>query len=158
MNTLDQRSDKVYRVVQWSAGRMGKKAIRAVVDHPNLQLVGLHVHSEDKQGKDAGVLAGIGPVNILGTRSIEDVLALKPDCVLYMQEGFDLDDLTRLLSAGINVVTTRNEFFYGAAMDPAIRSRIEDACQQGSTSIHATGSSPGFSTTTMPLTLANLMR
>lgn len=158
MSNGAQRPDKTYRVVQWAAGRMGKKAIRAIVDHPQLELVGLHVHSEDKEGKDAGVLAGISPVGILATRGIEHVVALKPDCVLYMQEGFDLDDLTRLLSCGINVVTTRSEFFYAAAMDPTVRDRIEQACQQGRTSIHATGSSPGFSTTTMPLTLVYPMR
>jgi len=101
---------------------MGKKAIRAVVDHPDLELVGLHVHSGDKEGKDAGVLAGASPVGILATRDIEDVVALGPHCVLYMQEGFDVDDLTRLLSSGINVVTTRSEFFYAAAMDPSITS------------------------------------
>ena len=153
-----RRSDKTYRVVQWSAGRMGKKAIRAVVGHPDLELVGLHVHSVDKEAQDAGVLGGIDPVGILATRRVEDVVALKPDCVLYMQEGFDLDDLTRLLSSGINVVTTRSEFFYAAAMDPTIRQRIEQACQRGGASIHATGSSPGFSTTTMPLALVYPMR
>jgi 2,4-diaminopentanoate dehydrogenase len=147
-----------YRVVQWSAGRMGKKSVRAVVDHPDLELVGLYVYSEDKEGVDAGVLVGIEPLGIAATRDIEDVVALAPDCVLYMQEGFDLDDLTRLLRSGINVITTRNEFFYGPAMEPTIRSRIEEACHQGGTSIHATGSSPGFSTTTMPLTLVNPMR
>ncbi len=150
--------DKTYRVVQWSAGRMGQKAIRAVVSHPSLELVGLHVHSEDKAGKDAGVLAGISPIGIRATRSIEDVIALKPDCVLYMQEGYDLDDLARLLGAGINVITTRSEFFYASAMDPAIRQRIEQACQEGCASIHATGSSPGFSTTSMPMTLVYPMR
>jgi 2,4-diaminopentanoate dehydrogenase len=153
-----ERSGRPYRVVQWAAGRMGKKAIRGVVDHPMLELVGLKVHGEDKEGKDAGVLAGIDPLGVLATRRIEDVLALEPDCVLYMQEGYDLDDLTRLLQAGINVITTRNEFFYGPAMDPEIRARIDEACQQGDASIHATGSSPGFSTTTMPLTLVYAMR
>jgi 2,4-diaminopentanoate dehydrogenase len=153
-----ERSNETYRVVQWAAGRMGKKAIRAVVDHPSLELVGLYVHSPDKEGKDAGVLAGIEPLGVLATRSIDDVVALEPDCVLYMQDGFDLDDLTRLLSSGINVVTTRNEFFYGPAMDPTTRERIEEACRQGGTSIHATGSSPGFSTTTMPMTLVDAMR
>lgn len=156
--TDGQHPVQTYRVVQWSAGRMGKKSIRGVVDHPNLDLVGLYVYSEDKDGVDAGVLAEIEPLGIAATRDIEDVVALAPDCVLYMQEGFDLDDLTRLLRSGINVVTTRNEFFYGAAMDPAIRSRVEEACHHGGTSIHATGSSPGFSTTTMPLTLVNPMR
>ena len=156
--TNGQDPAKTYRVVQWSAGRMGKKSLRGVVDHPDLELVGLYVYSEDKEGVDAGVLAGIEPLGIAATRDIEDVVALAPDCVLYMQEGFDVDDLTRLLGSGINVITTRSEFFYGAAMDPAIRSRIEEACHHGGTSIHATGSSPGFSTTTMPLTLLNPMR
>jgi hypothetical protein len=153
-----QHPDRTYRVVQWAAGRMGKKAIQGVVSHPLLELVGLHVHSEAKVGKDAGVLAGIDPVGILATHGIEDVLALKPDCVLYMQEGFDLDDLTLLLSSGINVITTRSEFFYAAAMDPAIRARVEEACKKGGSSIHATGSSPGYSTATMPLTLVYPMR
>ncbi len=152
------RSDTTYRVVQWAAGRMGKKAIRAVVDHPALELIGLYVYSDDKVGKDAGVLAGIGPIGVLATHTVEDVVALAPDCVLYMQEGYDLDDLTRLLSSGVNVVTTRNEFFYAAAMDPTVRSRVEDACQRGGASIHATGSSPGFSTTMMPMTLVYPMR
>ncbi|WP_319455832.1 MULTISPECIES: dihydrodipicolinate reductase [unclassified Mycobacterium] len=156
--TTGEHPTNTYRVVQWSAGRMGKKSIRGVVDHPDLELVGLYVYSEEKEGVDAGVLAGTEPLGIAATRDIEDVVALAPDCVLYMQEGFDLDDLTRLLGSGINVITTRNEFFYGAAMDPDIRSRIEEACQLGGTSIHATGSSPGYSTNTMPLTLVNPMR
>ena len=151
-------SHETYRVVQWAAGRMGKKAIRAIADHPYLELVGLHVHSEDKEGEDAGVLAGTRPLGVLATRGVEDVLALEPDCVLYMQEGFDVDDLTRLLSAGINVVTTRSEFFYAPAMDPTIRRRVEAACRSGGSSIHATGSSPGYSTNTMPLTLVSPMR
>jgi hypothetical protein len=40
------------------------------------------------------------------------------------QEGFDLDDLTRLLSSGINVVTTRSEFFYTIFDLPPIVSRF----------------------------------
>ena len=153
-----QHPDRTYRVVQWAAGRMGKKAIAGVISHPSLELVGLHVHSESKVGQDAGVLAGLKPIGITATHGIEDVLALTPDCVLYMQEGFDLDDLTLLLRSGINAITTRSEFFYAAAMDPDIRARVEEACQQGGSSLHATGSSPGYSTTTMPLTLVYPMQ
>ncbi len=153
-----QHSDETYRVVQWAAGRMGKKAIRDVVEHPRLELVGLYVYSDGKVGQDAGVLAGIDPVGVLATQDIDEIVALQPDCVLYMREGFDLDDLTRLLSSGINVITTRSEFFYASTMDPTIRARVEEACRQGGTSIHATGSSPGYSTTTMPLTLLYPMR
>ncbi len=149
---------RTYRVVQWATGRQGKKAIRGIVDHPDLELVGLYVHSPDKEGRDAGELAGIGTVGVLATRNIENILALKPDCVLYMREGFDVEEIARLLRSGINIVTTRSEFFYGSWMDPAIYEQIEQACQEGGSSIHATGSSPGFSTTTMPLTLVYPMQ
>jgi len=149
---------KNYRVAQWAAGRIGQSAMRAVVGHPDLTLVGLKVHSASKEGQDAGTLAGVGPIGIKATRSVDEIVALKPDCVLYMQEGFDADDLCRLLGAGINVVTTRNEFFYGPRMRPELRERINAACTAGGASIYATGSSPGFITAEVPMALMILSR
>ena len=85
------------------------------------------------------------------TRSVQDIIAAKPDCVLYMQEGYDPDDLCALLAAGINVITTRGEFFNPKKMDADLRERIEGACREGGASLHATGSSPGFITEAVPL-------
>ena len=48
------------RVVQWATGNVGTKSLRAVIEHPQLELVGLYVHSADKVGKDAGELCGEG--------------------------------------------------------------------------------------------------
>ena len=149
---------KLYRVVQWAAGRIGQSAMRATIRHPQLELVGLHVHAVSKEGRDAGALCGLDPIGVLATRSIEAVIALKPDCVLYMQEGYDVDDMCRLLQSGINIVTTRSEFFYAKSMDPQIRQRIENACQQGHSSLFATGSSPGFITEVLPLALTYMSR
>ena len=36
----------VYRVVQWATGAMGRTALRAVLDHPDLELVGLYVYNQ----------------------------------------------------------------------------------------------------------------
>ena len=47
-----------YRVIQWATGSMGKTCLRAVIDHPDLELVGLYVYSEKKAGVDAGDIAG----------------------------------------------------------------------------------------------------
>ncbi|HET8710268.1 MAG TPA: hypothetical protein VFM32_02745, partial [Spongiibacteraceae bacterium] len=152
MNNL-QTPDKVYRVVQWAAGTVGRGAMRAVIKHPKLKLVGVKVFSESKEGKDAGELAGVDPIGVKATRSIEDLIALKPDCVLYMQEGFDIEDMCRLLAAGINIVTTRSEFFNAGKMRPEHREKLEKACQQGAASLFATGSSPGFVTVVLPLAL-----
>ena len=147
-----------WRVAQWATGKVGSGALRAVIRHPQLELVGLHVHSEAKAGRDAGELCGLDPVGVAATRGRDAIIAARPDCVLYMQEGYDADDLCALLQAGINVITTRGEFFNPGKMDPALRARIEAACRRGGASLHATGSSPGFITEAVPLVLTSIAR
>ena len=146
-------AERIYRVVQWAAGTVGRSAMRAVIRHPHMELVGLHVFSESKAGRDAGELAGVERIGVKATRDIEQIIALKPDCVLYMQEGFDIDAMCRLLGAGINLITTRSEFFHARTMDPQLRTALEAACRTGNSSLFATGSSPGFSTVVLPLAM-----
>src|SRR5262249_37592585 len=141
-----------------ATGNIGSHALRAIIQHPQMSLAGLYVHSESKAGRDAGELFGMGPVGVKATRNIEDIIALKPDCLLYMQQGCNFDDPWRLLEPGINVVTTRDEVQNPACMDPAVRERVEAACRRGNSSIHATGSSPGFITEAVPLVLASIQR
>lgn len=147
-----------YRVVQWATGNIGTKSLRSVIEHPHLTLVGLVVHSADKEGRDAGELCGLGPTGVLGTRSLDEVVALGADCVLYMPQGCDVDALCRLLESGTNVVTTRGEFHHPPSLEPAVRSRVETACAAGATSIHSTGSSPGFISEAIPLALTSMQR
>jgi 4-hydroxy-tetrahydrodipicolinate reductase len=75
-----------------------------------------------------------------------------------MQQSFDLDHVCRLLRSGANIVTTRAEFHNPAMVDPAIRDAIEEACWQGGTSIHSSGSSPGFITEAVTIALASIQR
>ena len=49
-------------------------------------------------------------------------------------------------------------FFNPAMMEPAMRERVEAACRKGGSSIHCTGSSPGFITEALPLVLTTLQR
>lgn len=158
MNNDPGANARVLRVVQWATGYVGTHALKKVIEHPRLELVGVHVFTEAKEGKDAGELCGLPPTGIKATRSIEAVIALRPDCVLYMQEGVDYGDVCRLLEAGINIVTTRAEFHDGSRLPPDIRGRVEAACRKGGSSIHATGSSPGFITEALPIVLASIQR
>jgi len=149
---------KTYRVVQWATGNIGTRALRSVIEHPTLDLAGVYVHSPDKAGRDAGELCGLGPTGVAATNDVEDVVALGADCVLYMPRALDADEVCRLLAAGANVVTTRGEFHHPASMDPAMRARVEAACAAGGTSIHSTGSSPGFISEAVPLVLTSIQR
>jgi 2,4-diaminopentanoate dehydrogenase len=146
------------RVVQWATGNIGTKSLRGVIEHPGLALVGVYVTSADKAGRDAGDLCGLDPVGVAATGDVASILALGADCVLYMPRQLDVDGVCRLLSGGANVVTTRGEFHRPASMDPAVRARVEAACAEGGTSIHSTGSSPGFITEAIPLVLTSIQR
>jgi 4-hydroxy-tetrahydrodipicolinate reductase len=149
---------KRYRVVQWATGNIGTKSLRGVIEHPRFDLVGLYVSAPDKVGKDAGELCGTPPTGIIATSSLADIVALKADCVLYMRQGTDPDELCALLEAGTNVVTTRGDFHHPRTMDAALRERIEAACARGNSSIYSTGSSPGFITEALAIPLLSLAR
>lgn len=147
-----------YRVVQWATGNIGTRSLRCVIEHPDLELVGVYVYSDDKVGRDAGELCGLDPTGIIATSDVDDIVKLAPDCVLYMANRADIDVLCRLLESGANVVTTRGEFHHAASLDADVRERIDDACRRGGSSIHSTGSSPGFITEALPLVLMSLQR
>lgn len=149
---------KRYRVVQWATGNVGSRSLRHAIQHPDLELVGVHVHSDKKVGQDAGTLAGVAPIGVKATNRMEDVLALKPDCVLYMPHVFSIEEVCRILESGSNIVSTRMELQNPKALDPAMAERIEAACRKGNSSVHASGSSPGFITEAMPIVLASIQR
>jgi hypothetical protein len=131
-----------YRVVQWTTGNVGKSSVRAIATNPTLQLVGCYAWSPDKVGQDAGELCGIAPLNVKATNDVEALLALKPDCVVYNPMFADVDELVRILGAGINVVGTAGfvtGHFLGAGRD-----RIVEACEQGGSTIFGSGINPGF--------------
>ena len=102
------------RVIQWSTGNAGRNAVRGIVRHPDLELVGLHAHAKEKQGVDAAELCGLPtPTGVRATNDVDALLALDADCVCYMAQGETriretIDDLTRILRSGKNVVNTRS--------------------------------------------------
>ncbi len=147
-----------HRVVQWATGNIGSRSLRGVIQHPDLTLVGLYVHSAEKAGRDAGDLCGVGPTGVAATNDIDEIIALGADCVLYMPAAGNFDEVCRILESGANIVTTRGEFHRPDSMDPEVRKRVEAACEAGGTSIHSTGSSPGFISEAVPLVLSSIQR
>ncbi|WP_433152833.1 NAD(P)H-dependent amine dehydrogenase family protein [Actinomadura nitritigenes] len=147
-----------HRVVQWATGNIGARALRGVIEHPDLDLAGVYVHSPGKAGTDAGELCGLTPTGIAATHDIDEILKLGADCVLYMPRALDVGEVCRLLESGANIVTTRGEFHHPGSVPPEVRERVEAACERGGTSIHSTGSSPGFISEAVPLTLASIQR
>lgn len=147
-----------YRVVQWATGTIGARSLRGIIEHPRLALAGLYVHGRGKVGRDAGELCGGGTTGVIATDDIDEIVGLGADCVLYMPSFLDIDELCRLLAAGCNVVTTCGSFHHPPTMDPELRTKVQSACELGGTSVHSTGSSPGFITEAVPLVLTSVQR
>lgn len=155
---INDLGDRPIRVVQWATGTVGTSALRATIVHPRMELVGVRVFSASKEGLDAGDLCGLPATGVVATRDSDALLALRPDCVVYMPDRTDVDEVCRILESGANIVTTRADFFNPEAMAPDLRDRIEAACRAGRSSIHASGSSPGFVTEALLAPLLSLQR
>jgi 2,4-diaminopentanoate dehydrogenase len=148
------------RIVVWSTGGVGSIAIDAIRQRPDLELVGVWAHSEEKVGKDAGELAGCDSIGVAATDDADALIALEPDCAVYAASGPDRDagavpDYVRLLEAGINVVSTTSTslVFPPAYYSPEWRDRLEAAATSGNASFYASGIFPGFGSDQLALLL-----
>jgi 4-hydroxy-tetrahydrodipicolinate reductase len=135
--------------------------LKAIINHPDLELAGLVVHSDAKAGKDAGDIAGTGPTGVKATLAadVDALLATRPDCVSYMATG-DLrpaeavNDMCKVLEAGVNVVSTSVvPLVHPPSAEPSSVAQLRKAAEQGGASFFTSGIDPGFANDILPLTL-----
>ena len=155
---------KPYRVVAWSTGNVGRHAIAGIDARPDLELVGVWVSNPDKVGRDAGELAGLGrTLGVAATDDTEAIFALEPDVIVHTAMADDrlfeaLEDLARILAAGINVVSSGPVFLqypYGV-VDEGMITPVVEAAVAGGVSLFVNGVDPGFANDALPLVLSGV--
>ena len=143
-------SDKALRVAVISTGWISSLAIRAIARRPHLELVGVWVHSAEKVGRDAGDIVGLGPLGVTTTGDLDDIIALKPDCVVYGAASAEMDaaavrDYVRLLNGGLNVVTTNTPgMMFPDRWIPDLADQVRSAALANGVTIYTSGIEPGF--------------
>lgn len=151
------------RVVEWSTGTVGKHAVAGILARPELELVGVWVSSEEKHGRDVGEICGGDPIGVTATMHKDELIALRPDCVLHTAMT-DADPFAalmlfeELLAAGINVVSSGPVFLQhpqGTIPDDMIAS-LQQAAERGGASLHVNGIDPGWANDVLPLALTSL--
>lgn len=66
-----------HRLIIWSPGDMGGRALRKALEAPDrFEVVGVKVFSPHKNGKDIGELVGLPPTGVKATTSKKEILAL----------------------------------------------------------------------------------
>ena len=141
-----------YRVIQWATGGVGRAAIEGVLAHPDLEVAGCWVHSEEKDGVDVGTLIGRDPVGVAATTDVDALVGLDADCVVYSPIFADPAVVTRLLSSGKNVVTPLG-WFYPPTEE---RERFDAVARKAGVTLHGTGIHPGGITERFPLMVSAL--
>jgi hypothetical protein len=134
-----------YRVIQWATGNVGRLAIEAVEAHPELELVGVWVHSPEKAGREFGGVAA--------TNDVDEILGVDADCVVYTPLLGHTTEVARILRSQKNVVTPVGWFY---PKDTVGIAELEAACRDGGVTLHGTGIHPGGITERFPLTLSTL--
>lgn len=154
----------MYKVGVWGPGSMGVIALRGVIDHPELRLTDVVVHSDAKSGRDAGELCGIGPVGVVATQDPAAMLAGDADAVIYaaganLRPLEAIADMAALLRAGKNVVSCSVvPLVYPEAVDAALTGPLRQAALDGATSCFTTGIDSGFANDVLPLVLTGVSR
>jgi hypothetical protein len=152
------------RVIQWASGNVGCHAVAAIAQRPDLRLAGMYVYDPAKDGRDAGEIAGIGPLGVNATSDVERLLALEADAVVHAplpslvygnDPDADVDTICRLLASGKNVITTVG-YLYPKAHGPGLVRRLQAACRKGNSTFHSTGLNPGWMGDLLPLTMSAL--
>lgn len=137
-------NDRPIRVIQWTTGNIGRRSLHAIIGRPDMELVGVYAHGSDKVGLDAADLAGWSePTGIIATNDVDALLAAQPDACCYNPLWPSVDELERLLEAGVNVCTSA-AWITGGKQSRADLDRIRRACARGNSSIFGSGAHPGM--------------
>ena len=142
-----------YKVFQWATGVVGKSSLKSILRHPKLELVGVKVYDEHKEGLDAGEIIGETATGIIAQRDVEAVLKSDADCVVYCPLPWSHEDICQILESGKNVVTPC-PYFYPFIQTPEIADMIDAAARRGGVSFLSAGCNPGGIAERFPLTFS----
>lgn len=145
-----------YRIVIWGPGVMGSALIREIATRPEYQVVGALCYSADKNGRDVGEIAGIGPIGVKATTDKEAIFRLPADiAIVAVKDAPDYteldNDVVRLLESGKNVISPTS-YVYPPMAGEAHAERLLAACRKGNSSLHNCGEHPSMMCERLALT------
>jgi 4-hydroxy-tetrahydrodipicolinate reductase len=144
-------ANRPIRVFQVATGNVGTEMIRRLQTHRDLELIGLHCYTPEKIGRDAGEIAGLAPIGVRATGTVEEIIAARPDVMTFHGVFPDEELYVKVLEAGINIVTTA-DWITGWHRDrnhPHPSGRLttdilRQAAELGGASFYGTGMNPGL--------------
>lgn len=149
---MDPRNGNELEVGVVGLGPVGLEIVRALLRKPWARLVAAVDIAPEKQGRDAGELAGLGrSLGIAVTPALEsscDVVAHSTVSSLVQATS----QLVELAERGCSIVSTCEELSF--PLDEESARRLRDAAAANGVTILGTGINPGFLLDTLPLSVS----
>lgn len=144
-------TDEKIRVFQVATGNVGTEMIKRITGRADLELIGLHCYTPEKIGRDAGEIAGLAPIGVTATGTVEEIIAARPDVLTFHGVFPDEALYEQVLEAGIDVVTTA-DWITGHHRDQnhphpsgrKVSEVLQSACERGGSTFYGTGMNPGL--------------
>ncbi|MBB2497407.1 dihydrodipicolinate reductase [Aquipseudomonas ullengensis] len=136
------------RVIVCYTGGVGRELVRQLLHNPAFELVGVLVHSADKEGLDVGEIVGVDPVGLKATRDLAALTALRADVMSWHGLKWEPEVIARFLRAGTSVYSGIGGWYLPSQPEHQM---LQEAAAQGGAALVAGGNIPGLISDVLPL-------
>ncbi|MCL2216122.1 MAG: 2,4-diaminopentanoate dehydrogenase [Defluviitaleaceae bacterium] len=151
------------KVALWGFGAMGQGIARALLRKKGVEITGICDISPAIVGKGMlevlGEKAGHSDAKIVA--SIEDAVPPKScDVCILATDSFTakaFDKMQKLLTLGVNVITSAEEMAYPSANEPELTKKLDELAKANGVSVLGTGINPGLVMDLLALCLSGAM-
>ncbi len=149
------------RVLILGTGQMGSGVARLVLEKAGLDLVGAYGRRAEREGLEVGHAVGLDAD--LGLSVSNDLYATieqtRPDVAIQttcstVEDA--MDEITKLLENGINVISIAEEMAYPARRSPDAARELQRLAIENEVSVVGTGINPGFVLDLLIVTLTGI--
>jgi hypothetical protein len=155
--SLPASGGAIVRVAIVGLGAIGREVLKAVQARPGLELVAVADPAAALLGRDAGEVAGVGPVGVKIVASAEEAFAGEVDVALVLTASGVADVMPIVEAAslrGVDVISTCEDLSYADLSAPELARKLDARARAGGITVLGTGVNPGFVMDRLPLTLA----
>lgn len=157
---------KIYKVILYGLGNVGRVALRMIMEKESLQLVGAIDIDPAKVGKDAGEIFGFGKTGVIVSDDADAVLALDADIVL-VYTALTVEDgkmmpftptartLCKVLNTGKNLITTM-PLNYSVAYEPETFEILDKCAKENGVTYMPSGLLPGAYASYIPMVISSI--
>lgn len=152
------QQDKI-RTIHYGIGAIGAEVVRAVLNSPEIEIVGAIDANASKAGKDLGDAAGVGhTVGITVAYEPEPLLRdIYADVVVHCT-GSSLTEvypqLMSMVAAEKSIISSCEELAFPWVRFPEISQKLDRRARESGVRVLGTGVNPGFVMDLLPLMLA----